>query len=110
MSESESIDAVMRLKRVLANPGLIKSANRFLFTRVGAELVLDVGFIDPAEMRQAAKAPPTPDGPPMVDYVVTDRFALSPDAAANLFAVAKKIVTDLQAQGVLPDPLNEEDV
>lgn len=71
------------LKRVLLNPKAPPIvANHFLWTRVGQEYVVEVGYYDLFEVRSALKKAKTvqESEPPTVDFFVTHRFAVGLDS------------------------------
>ncbi|MFY9821611.1 MAG: hypothetical protein WAM82_09515 [Thermoanaerobaculia bacterium] len=104
--ESETL---LKLKRTVAAPGLLKGAHRFFLSRVGTDLILEVGFIDLGELQYAAATSSESGSPLEANLIVTDRFALSPQGAAHLFLVAQAMLEDLKSAGLIFDPLPESE-
>lgn len=90
-----------------------KPAHRFLFSRVGDQVSLDVGYLDSSEMfelmhrldsaEKGKKASPAGKKTPerVVNLYVTDTFLLSPQAALELLAISQQIVEDLRRIGLV---------
>jgi len=79
-----------------------RQVHRFLYTRVGAEMVLDVGYHDMAELKEfvdkvRAKTAETPtESAGELPLYVTDRFVLPISAAEDLLRTADFIRKDLE--------------
>lgn len=82
------------------------AAHKFLFTRVGAEIVLEVGFFQMAELREAVETsrattaalyPGAPGGPqpPTVKLYISHQFSLSPQGVMDLISIARELEKDL---------------
>jgi len=90
----------VRLRRVLSDLKAVpKPLLRGIWTRVGADVQLDLGHCDLHDLREVITGG-VEEG--AVDFIVTDRFVLSPQAALDLLETFQDIVKDLQQQGLLP--------
>jgi hypothetical protein len=91
--------STIRLKRVLADPSAPpKAAHKFMFTRVGVDIVLEVGYFDLPALREAVergKEAPKDAEPEEVTLHITDRFVLSPQGVTDLAGVAKQLESDM---------------
>lgn len=90
----------IRVKRVLVDPNSApKAAHKFMFTRVGVDIVLEVGHYDLSKLREAIeadKAGKTNDAELQeVDLFISDRFVLSPQGVSDLASVAKSLESDM---------------
>ncbi len=90
----------IKIRRVLVDSQAPpKAAHKFLFTRVGVDLVLEVGYYDFPELRDAIKASESEARsaePPIVTVNVTDRFVLSPQGVMDLAQVAEELKKDVE--------------
>ncbi len=88
--------ATIKVRRELVEPQTPpKAAHKFLFTRVGVDIVLEVGFFDLLQLREAVEARNSQAEPPEVILHVTDRFTLSPQGLQDLSAIVKQLVEDM---------------
>jgi len=106
----------IKLKRVLVNPQIPpKPAHKFLFTRVGVDLVLEVGYFDLPELREAVEAGKSKAEnaePDEVQLHITDRFVLSPQGVMDLAQVANQLQQDVGTYAQPSEetaPLRKED-
>lgn len=100
-----NVGLAAKLRRVLTSAAPIEAAHRFMWTRVGTEIELTVGYLDLAALKDvidAAKLKATPDEVVEIPFYVTHRFSLSPDAAVHLAEVANEIVSNLKEIGMVP--------
>ena len=93
----------IQARRVLTQPHESpKAAHQFAFSRVGTDLVLEIGNFDitdlSAKLGQAQK-----DNQESIqaDLFITHRFSLTPQAALSLFEAAQKMLMDLQNAGMI---------
>lgn len=68
-----------------------KQAHKFLFTRIGREFVLEVGFFDFTALRAAIEAGSKAVTPRPVSLHISDRFVLSFEAARELVELGKQV-------------------
>ncbi len=93
----------LALRRLLTDPNAPPvSAHKFNYSRLGAGLALEVGFFDPVELQAKVDAATEDAGPIEISYRVHAIYALSPEACADLIAVAEFMKKDLQKEGLLP--------
>lgn len=84
----------------------LKAAHKFIYSRVGPFLQLDVGFLDAREVvdfrRDERKKP---------KLYVTDSYALNIEGAIEFIKTAQHIADDLERQGFITreDPLTDDE-
>lgn len=92
------------LQRILVDPGTPpKPAHKFMYHRVGSDIVLEVAYFDLNELRIAieeGKEQKEKKEKPRVPLYVTDRFTLSVQAALDLRDAANALVADLEEIGM----------
>ena len=104
MAQEEKKQLRMNIRRTLIDPRQPpKPAHHFLWTRVGADITLDVGYFDLPEVRAVLERAKTVDNPDL-SLFVTDRFTLTAQGIANLIRAAHDLENDLTAQGLWPPP------
>ena len=94
----------LKLERVVSDPGESpRVAHKFLYARIGSQVVLEVGFFDLAEIHRAISSDASLAGEPVrAKLYVTARFALSPEAVFDLEKISSMIANDLRKSGNLP--------
>ncbi len=95
--------------RQLLSPNPPKLAQKFGFTRVGPDIVFEVGFFEPTALREALERLREKQPSPPVPYLVTDRFVLSLSAVVDLFNVSKMLIEGLRADPLLSRLLPSEE-
>jgi hypothetical protein len=94
----------INIRRTLVDPKLPpKPAHHFLWTRVGADITLDVGHFDLPEVRAVMEKAKSVDNADLILFV-TDRFTLTPQGLSNFLQAAHDLEKDLKAQGMWPPP------
>jgi hypothetical protein len=83
--------AIKGLRRVVDVGVPPKQAHKFLFTRVGNEFVVEVGFFDFPALRDAIETAKSGMAPEQVPLHVSDRFVLSIQAARDLVDFAEEV-------------------
>lgn len=89
--------ATIAMHRIIVNPNEPpKALNRIFWTRVGSEIVIEAGHFDIVELRTAINAPRESNAEPVeVDFFVTDRYVVSPNAVQDIYIVLKELFDDL---------------
>lgn len=77
-------------------------AHKFFWTRVGGDVVFEIGFFDLPELRDALEKSRQSNLQEKVRVAIAGRYALSPAAALELLKQAQLLVDDLKSQGFLP--------
>ena len=92
----------IQAKRVLADKSPATVAHQFGFSRVGTDLVFEVGHFDITELSTQLNAAQR-DGRETVaaELIVSHRFSLTPQAALSLLETAQKMMMDLQNAGMV---------
>ena len=93
------------LRRVFVSPNSVpKPVHRFFWTRVGMDVLLDVGYFDLTEVGQALERAKVLEVPatPEVPFYITDRFFVSPAAVPELYKAVGELMQDLRSSGLLP--------
>jgi hypothetical protein len=99
-----------KLNRVLVSSEPIQAAHRFLYTRVGAEIVLDVGYFDLPDLKEKVDAAKGVPGAVVEStFFVTHRFSLSPEAAAQLAETVNMLVKNLKDVGMIDTKSEDSD-
>lgn len=75
-----------------------KAVDKFEYVRLGTTMVLEAGHFDIVQLRTAISDETQRTD---VKLFVTNRFALTPDAALDLYEVAQFIYKDLKENGFL---------
>ena len=98
MKDNSNQHAVeVKIERVLVNPGdPPKPAHKFIWTRVGDDLMLDVGHFDLVELRGAIKEGGESGKEGTAKFYVTDRFMLTPQVVLELREAMTKLMGDLE--------------
>ena len=87
----------LELRRVLLDAGPPSAAHNFGWARVGAEVVLEVGYFDLSAIHAAVqKSSETSEEIIPVDWFITNRFVMSLDAAERLVEIVQLLKADLQ--------------
>lgn len=87
--------------RVVMDPARApRQVHRFLYTRVGAEILLEVGYHDVAELKvfvdKVKENPDNVEAAGELPLYVTDRFVLSKAAAEDFIKTAEFMREDLE--------------
>lgn len=81
-----------------------KPLNRIMWTKIGADIQLDLGYFDLAEMNIAIeKAKKDKTGNISSNLYITDRFVVSPSNATILLKDMQDLVDSLRKGKVLPE-------
>lgn len=101
MNETDTIQ--YNAIRIVVDPSRApRQVHRFFYTRVGTEMVIDVGYYDTAELRIAIEGVREVGADPGkaldVPFFVTDRFVLSVSAAEDFIRTADFVRADLEKQ------------
>lgn len=76
--------------------------NKLLWTRVGPEAVLDIGYYDLAEMRDALdKAKASPSTETEVTVYVTERLTITPISILDLLRVSSQLAREFVSEKML---------
>lgn len=87
----------INIKRVIASPPPApKLLTKLSFSRIGPDICLEAGFIDPVEMRFAVEAAKAGDTGNKASLYVTDRFMVPVGALPDLLKSLKQLVSDLE--------------
>lgn len=90
-------DVSVSVKRVIASPPPTpKLLTKLSFSRVGPDVCLEAGFVDPVEMRLAVEAVQAGNAAGVVLYV-TDRFVVPVGALPELLTDVKALLLDLES-------------
>lgn len=96
----EPQNLTLNFKRILQDPGKApKPAQRIVWTRVGPDFQIDVGFFDLAELRLAvedARSSPTHGSMMEVPFYVTDRFILTLGNVIELSKITEQMMSDVR--------------
>lgn len=100
----EAVKVSIRGIRHLLNPERSPSSfNKVLWTRIGSEAVIEIGFYDLPEMRDALQAAiDTPGKIVDVTVNVTDRFSISPGNLLDIIRAAGSLGRDFVREELLP--------
>ena len=99
----------LKMRRILVNPSEPpKALNRIFWTRVGQEIVIEAGHFDIVDLRTAVRTPrESGDSPVELDFYITDRFVLTPNAVKDIYDVWQELVADLVDNKMLiPDAIS----
>jgi hypothetical protein len=97
-----SKETQIKLRRHLVNPSVPpKPAHQFMWTRVGTDIVLEVGYFDLPELRTALQRAKDKGQPAETSFYVTDRFTLTPTSVASLVQAGKDLARDMEQQRML---------
>ena len=98
MEDKSNQNAVeVKVERVLVNPDdPPKPAHKFVWTRVGSDLMLDVGHFDLVELRNAITEGGKGGKEGTAKFYVTDRFILTPPVVNELIEAMTKLKDDLE--------------
>lgn len=93
----------LRLERIkLREDAPPYPAHKFFYTRVGPDILLEIGHFDLVELRSALEESRESGERSDVKIFISDSFSLSPQAAFELMQMAQRLVDDLKSQGYLP--------
>jgi hypothetical protein len=91
-------DVEITLRRVLIDPlQPPKAAHGFFWVVSGGQFLLEVGFVDLAEMHRAVTAKRAGSNSEPVDLLVSDRFILNKHALRQLADVVRKMLTEAES-------------
>jgi hypothetical protein len=97
MSQPEaSGEGVANIRRILVNPSPPKAAHLMGWTRVGDQVLLEVGHFDLLAVHQQVSGE-TPPKALNIDWLVTDRFILNVEAAERFIAATAELAGALEA-------------
>lgn len=98
----EPASLTLNFKRILRDPEAPpKPGQRFIWTRVGPDYQLDVGYFDLPELRavvEEARSAPKKESTTPVAIHVTDRFNLTIANVVELAAVVEQMMMDVRQQ------------
>jgi hypothetical protein len=90
------------MRRILVDVAPPKLAQNFSWTRIGHDILFEVGYFDLFAMNAAIEAAKQGGTPGPVDFFITDRFALSMDSADRLIDVVEHLKEDLGRERAKP--------
>jgi len=93
----------IQARRVLPEKGRApEAAHQFGFSRVGTDIVLEVGHFDVTELSgRLGQAQQQQAESVQIELTVSHRFVLTPQSALSLFETAQKLILDLQNSGMI---------
>ena len=100
---AEPGEVALNVKRVIASPPPTpKLLTRISFSRVGPDLTLEAGFIDPIEIRTAFESAKAKGPEVIAGLYITDRFVVPLGALPDFLASLKILVADLESIVKMP--------
>lgn len=93
----------IRLNRVLVQGALTpyKVVQRFVWTRVGPDVTLDIGYFDMVELHQASEGvAASAEKDQAVNFYVTDRLVLSGTGIQSFIESAEQLKAHLRDAGI----------
>jgi len=94
----------LNVRRNLANPEPPTALHQARYSRVGSDILLEVGYFDLPELRDAmerARNIESAGNSADVTLHVTHRFSMSPQGVRALAHTVQRMLQDLQASGML---------
>jgi len=85
-----------QLRRILTDLGPPRVAQNFGWTRVGNEILFEVGYFDLVAVNAAInRAKEAKETPPTLEWFITDRFVMGVEAATRLVEIMESLKKEL---------------
>ena len=102
-------ELALKFRRVVVNPADgPRAVQKFIWTRVGNEILVDVGYFDLVDLNAAIKRKKGDPGDDVeLNFFITSRFSITPEAAREALSTFEALVRNLEENGLL-SPTKED--
>lgn len=90
-----SAEATANIRRVLVNAAPPKAAHMLGWTRIGEQVLLEVGYFDLFAINQQIAGRETPPDKLNIDWLITDRFILDLETAERITGTMRELGDEL---------------